>query len=118
MDKEVKEQSQAAELQELVNAWSAMQKYAFYVGTQRGVLSAINTLCLRFAGLTFEEYTKKMIKPQLNNMLTVGQAIQLLAGLLSSINELINAAMADAKQELEQEKGGNNEKDKSGKLAE
>ena len=106
-----KENNQAAELQKLVDTWSAMQKYAFYVGTQRGVLSAINTLCLRFAGLTFEEYTKKMIKPQLNNMLSVGQAIQLLAGLLSSINELINAAMADAKQELEQEKGENNEKE-------
>ena len=113
-----KENNQAAELQELVNAWSAIQRYGFYVGCQRGILSSINTICLRFAGLTFEEYTKKMIKPQLNNMLTVGQAIQLLAGLLSSINELINAAMADAKQELEQEKGENNEKDKSGKLAE
>lgn len=105
-------------LQDLVSTWNAIQRYGFYVGCQRGILSSINTICLRFAGLTFEEYTKKMIKPQLNNMLTVGQAIQLLAGLLSSINELINAAMADAKQELEQEKGESNEKNiDNGQLA-
>lgn len=113
-----KENNQAAELQELVNAWSALQRYGFYVGCQRGILSSINTICLRFAGLTFEDYTKRMIKPQLNQMMTCGQCITLLAGLLDSVGKLVNAAMADAKQELEAEKGENNEKDKSGKLAE
>lgn len=113
-----KENNQAAELQELVNAWSALQRYGFYVGCQRGILSSINTICLRFAGLTFEDYTKRMIKPQLNQMMTCGQCITLLAGLLDSVGKLVNAAMADAKQELEAEKGENNEKNiDNGQLA-
>lgn len=113
-----KENNQAAELQELVNAWSAMQRYAFYVGVQRGVMSSLNTVCLRFGGISFEDYTKAAFKPQLNQMFTTGQAMQLLGGLLHSINELVNAAMADAKQELEAEKGESNEKNiDNGQLA-
>lgn len=113
-----KEKNQAAELQELVNAWSAMQKYAFYVGTQRGIMSSMNTVCLRFAGMSFEDYTKAAFKPQLNQMMTVGQIMQLLGGLLKSIDDLIKLAMAEAKQEVEKE-GEKNEKDtNSGTLAE
>lgn len=99
-----KENNQAAELQQMVDAWSAMNKYSFYVGTQRGILSSINTICLRFAGISFDEYTKKMIKPQLNQLFTTGQVIQLLAGLLNSVNELIALAEQEAKQEVEKEK--------------
>lgn len=99
-----KEKSQAQELQELVNTWGAMNKYSFYVGTQRGILSAMNTICLRFAGMSFEDYTKSAFKPQLNQMVTVGQCMQLLAGLLKSIEELLALAMVDAKKEMEKEK--------------
>lgn len=113
-----KEKNQAAELQELVNAWSAMQKYSFYVGCQRGIMSSMNTVCLRFAGMSFEDYTKAAFKPQLNQMMTVGQIMQLLGGLLKSIDDLIKLAMAEAKQEVEKE-GEKNEKDtNSGTVAE
>ena len=111
---EEKKTNQAEELQKLVNTWGAMQRYAFYTGVQRGVLSSMNTLCLRFGGMTFEDYTKTAFKPQLNQMFTTGQAMQLLGGLLSSINELIKVAEAEAKQEVEKEGGQN---DKSGELA-
>ena len=110
--------NEAENLQDLVSTWNAIQRYAFYVGVQRGVMSSLNTVCLRFGGISFEDYTKAAFKPQLNQMFTTGQAMQLLGGLLHSINELVNAAMADAKQELEQEKGGNNEKNiDNGQLA-
>ena len=99
-----KENTQSQELQKLVETWGAMNKYSFYVGTQRGILSSINTICLRFAGMSFDEYTKKMIKPQLNQLFTTGQAIQLLAGLLNSVNELIALAEQEAKKEIEKEK--------------
>lgn len=112
-----KENTQSQELQKIVEAWGAMQKYAFYVGTSRGVLSCLNTLCLRFGGMSFEEYCKRMVKPQLNQMLTLSQALQLLGSLLQSINELINLAESEAKQEVAKE-GEQNEKDKSGALAE
>lgn len=113
-----KEKNQAAELQELVNAWSALQKYSFYVGCQRGIMSSMNTVCLRFAGMSFEDYTKAAFKPQLNQMMTVGQIMQLLGGLLKSIDDLIKLAMAEAKQEVEKE-GEKNEKDtNSGTVAE
>lgn len=120
MDKKVKEQSQAKELQQMVDTWSNMNRYAFYMGTSRGVLSCMNSLCLRFGGMTFEEYTKAAFKPQLNQMFTLGQALQLLGSLLKSIDELVNAAMTEAQKDVENEKkeGENNEKDKSGKLAE
>lgn len=101
-----KENTQSQELQKLVEAWSAMQKYAFYVGTSRGVLSCLNTLCLRFGGMSFEDYTKAAFKPQLNQMLTLSQAMQLLGSLLKSLDDLINYAMMEAKNELEQEKQG------------
>ena len=104
-----KENTQSQELQKLVDTWTAMNKYSFYVGTQRGILSSINTICLRFAGMSFDEYTKKMIKPQLNQLFTTGQAIQLLAGLLNSVNELIALAETEAKKEIEKE-GEKNDK--------
>lgn len=111
-----KDQSQ--QLQEMVNAWSALQKYSFYVGCQRGIMSSMNTVCLRFAGMSFEDYTKAAFKPQLNQMMTVGQIMQLLGGLLKSIDDLIKLAMAEAKQEVEKE-GEKNEKDtNSGTVAE
>lgn len=101
-----KENTQSQELQKLVEAWSAMQKYAFYVGCQRGVMSAMNTICLRFGGISFEDYTKAAFKPQLNQMFTCGQAMQLLGSLLKSLDDLINYAMMEAKNELEKEKQG------------
>lgn len=104
-----KEPSQTEQLQELVNAWSSMQRYAFYVGCQRGILSSMNTLCLRFAKISFEDYTKNMIKPQLNQMMTVGQCMTLLAGLLQSINELINIAESEAKKEVTAKEGANDD---------
>lgn len=93
-------------LQDLVSTWNALQRYGFYVGCQRGILSSINTICLRFAGLTFEDYTKRMIKPQLNQMMTCGQCITLLAGLLDSVGKLVDAAMAEAQQDVQKEKEG------------
>lgn len=105
-------------LQDLVSTWNALQRYGFYVGVQRGVMSSMNTICLRFGGISFEDYIKAAFKPQLNQMMTVGQIMQLLGGLLKSVDELINAAMADAKQELEAEKGESNEKNiDNGQLA-
>ena len=102
--------TQAQELQQMVDAWGALQKYSFYVGCQRGILSSINTICLRFAGMSFEDYTKAAFKPQLNQMVTVGQTMQLLAGLLKSIEELVNFAMTEAKAETEKENGEKNDK--------
>ena len=104
---EEKKTSQAEELQKLVEAWGSMNRYAFYTGVQRGVLSSMNTICLRFGGMTFEDYTKAAFKPQLNKMLTCGQAMQLLGGLLASINELIKVAEQEAKQEVEKKKAQN-----------
>ena len=111
-----KENTQSQELQKLVETWGAMQRFAFYTGVQRGVLSSMNCLCLRFGGMTFESYTKAAFKPQLNQMLTCGQAMQLLGGLLASINELIKVAEQEAKQEVEKE--NENETKSSGLVTE
>lgn len=111
-----KENTQSQELQKLVEAWGAMQRFAFYTGVQRGVLSSMNTLCLRFGGMSFEDYTKAAFKPQLNQMFTTGQAMQLLGGLLASINELIKVAEMEAKQEVEKE--NENETKSSGLVTE
>lgn len=111
-----KENTQSQELQKLVETWSAMNRYSFYVGTQRGILSSMNTLCLRFGGMTFEDYTKAAFKPQLNQMVTVGQCMTLLAGLLKSIDELIKVAMVEAQKDVEKE-GEKNEKDVVGTVA-
>ena len=104
MEKEVKEQSQAQELQQMVDAWSALQKYAFYVGCQRGILSSMNTVCLRFGGISFEDYTKAAFKPQLNQIMTVGQIMQLLGSLLKSIDDLVKLAMTEAQKDVQKEK--------------
>lgn len=99
-----KEQSQAQQLQQMVNAWSSLQRYAFYVGTSRGVLSSLNTICLKYIGMSFDQYQKALVKPQLNTMVPVSQCMTLLLNLLKSINELVNLAMSDAQKEVEQEK--------------
>ena len=99
---EIKENNQAAELQKLVDTWSAMNRYSFYVGTQRGIMSSMNTICLRFGGISFEDYVKAAFKPQLNQMMTVGQIMQLLGGLLKSVDELINAAITGSRKRREQ----------------
>ena len=110
---EEKKTNQAEELQKLVEAWGSMNRYAFYTGIQRGVLSSMNSLCLRFSGITFEAYTKAAFKPQLNQMFTCRQAMELLGGLLGSINELIKVAEMEAKKEVEKE---NENEDKSSGL--
>lgn len=99
-----KENNQAAELQKLVDTWSALQRYAFYTGCSRGVLSSLNTICLKYIGMSFEQYQKALVKPQLNTMVPVSQCMTLLLNLLKSINELVNLAMSDAQKEVEQEK--------------
>ena len=108
-----KENTQSQELQKLVETWGAMNRFSFFTGCQRGILSAMNTICLRFGGMTFEDYTKAAFKPQLNQMFTTGQAMQLLGGLLGSINELIALAETEAKKEMEKE---NENEDKSSGL--
>ena len=108
--------TQAQELQQMVDAWSALQKYAFYVGCQRGILSSMNTVCLRFGGISFEDYTKAAFKPQLNQMMTVSQIMQLLGGLLKSIDDLVKLAMAEAQQDVQKEKE-NEENNMAGKVA-
>ena len=104
MDKEVKEQSQVQELQQMVDAWSSLQRYAFYVGTSRGVLSSLNTICLKYIGMSFEQYQKALVKPQLNTMVSVSQCMALLLNLLKSIDELVNAAMTEAQKDVQKEK--------------
>lgn len=115
MDKEVKT-NQAEELQKLVDTWGAMNRFSFFTGVQRGVLSSMNSLCLRFGGMTFEAYTKAAFKPQLNQMFTCRQAMELLGGLLGSINELIKVAEMEAKKEVEKE--NENETKSSGLVTE
>lgn len=104
MEKEEKEQSQAQELQQMVDAWSSLQRYAFYVGTSRGVLSSLNTICLKYIGMSFEQYQKALVKPQLNTMVSVSQCMALLLNLLKSIDELVNAAMTEAQKDVQKEK--------------
>ena len=113
---EEKKTNQAEDLQKLVEAWGSMNRYSFFVGCQRGVMSSLNTICLRFAGISFEDYTKAAFKPSLNAMMTVGQCMTLLAGLLQSINELIKVAEMEAKKEVEKEK--ENESKSSGLVTE
>ena len=113
---EEKKTNQADELQKLVEAWGSMNRYSFFVGCQRGVMSSLNTICLRFAGISFEDYCKAAFKPQLNQMFTCRQAMELLGGLLSSINELIKVAEMEAKKEIEKE--NENESKSSGLVTE
>lgn len=112
-----KENTQSQELQKMVDTWSNMNRYSFFIGTQRGILSAMNVIMIKYTGMTFEQYSKSMIKPQLHQMASVGQCINLLANLLKSIDELIKVAEMEAKKEMETE-GEKNEKDTStGSLA-
>lgn len=101
---EVKEQSQAAELQKLVEAWSNMNKYAFYTGVQRGLMSAMNVIFLKYVGMSFEAYTKAAFKPQVHQMASVGTIVTLLANGLKEIDDLIKLAMTEAQKDVENEK--------------
>ena len=114
---EEKKTNQTDELQKMVDTWSNMNRYSFFVGTQRGILSAMNVIMIKYTGMSFEQYSKAMIKPQLHQMASVGQCMNLLANLLKSIDELIKVAEIEAKKEMETE-GVKNEKDTStGSLA-
>lgn len=111
-----KENTQAQELQQMVDAWSSMNRYSFYVGTSRGVLSSLNTICLKYIGMSFEQYQKALVKPQLNTMVSVSQCMVLLLNLLKSIDELVTAAMTEAQNDVNKEKE-NEESTKSSSVA-
>ena len=113
---EVKEQSQAQELQKLVDTWSAMNRFAFYTGVQRGLMSAMNIIFLKYVGMSFESYTKAAFKPQVHQMASVGSIITLLANGMKEVDELLKLATAEAQKDVE--KGENNEKNiDNGQLA-
>lgn len=101
---EVKEQSQAQELQQMVDAWSAMNKYAFYTGVQRGLMSAMNVIFLKYVGMSFESYTKAAFKPQIHQMAPVSTIVTMLANGLKEIDDLLNLAMTEAQKDVEKEK--------------
>lgn len=103
MDKEVKEQSQAQELQQMVDAWSAMNRFAFYTGVQRGLMSAMNVIFLKYVGMSFESYTKAAFKPQVHQMASVGSIITLLANGMKEVDELLKLASAEAQKDVEKE---------------
>ena len=111
-----KENNQAAELQQMVDAWSAMNRFAFYTGVQRGLMSAMNIIFLKYVGMSFESYTKAAFKPQVHQMASVGSIITLLANGMKEVDELLKLATAEAQKDVE--KGENNEKNiDNGQLA-
>lgn len=111
-----KENNQAAELQKLVDTWSAMNRFAFYTGVQRGLMSAMNIIFLKYVGMSFESYTKAAFKPQVHQMASVGSIITLLANGMKEVDELLKLATAEAQKDVE--KGESNEKNiDNGQLA-
>lgn len=102
MEKE-QEKSQTVELEKLIASFDAMSKFAFWTGTQRGVMSSMNTIMLKYVGMSMEEYQKRMVKPQIHAMIPISQVINLLAGLLKEIGIAIEAAEMLAKQQAEKE---------------
>lgn len=99
-----KEQSQAQELQQMVDAWSAMNRFAFYTGVQRGLMSAMNVIFLKYVGMSFESYTKAAFKPQVHQMASVGSIITLLANGMKEVDELLKLASAEAQKDIQKEK--------------
>lgn len=98
-----KENSQSKELQKLVETWSAMNKFAFYTGIQRGLMSAMNVIFLKYVGMSFESYTKAAFKPQVHQMASVGSIITLLANGMKEVDELLKLATAEAQKDVEKE---------------
>ena len=111
-----KENNQAAELQKLVDTWSAMNRFAFYTGVQRGLMSAMNVIFLKYVGMSFEAYTKAAFKPQVHQMASVGTIVTLLANGLKEIDDLIKLAMTEAQKDVQKEKE-NEENTKSSGVA-
>ena len=100
---EKKKTNQAEELQKLVDTWSAMNKFAFYTGVQRGLMSAMNVIFLKYVGMSFESYTKAAFKPQVHQMASVGSIITLLANGMKEVDELLKLATAEAQKDVEKE---------------
>lgn len=100
---EEKKTNQAEELQKLVDTWSAMNKFAFYTGVQRGLMSAMNVIFLKYVGMSFESYTKAAFKPQVHQMASVGSIITLLANGMKEVDELLKLATAEAQKDVEKE---------------
>lgn len=90
-------------LEQLTATFDAMSKYAFWVGVQRGVMSSMNTIMMKYVGMTMEDYSKRMVKPQLHQMAHVGQVTNLLASLLKETNMMMQWAEADAQKQMKNE---------------
>lgn len=98
------EKEQSQDLQKLVDTWSAMNKYAFYTGVQRGLMSAMNVIFLKYVGMSFESYTRAAFKPQIHQMASVSTIITMLANGLKEIDGLLKLAMSEAQKDVEKEK--------------
>lgn len=90
-------------LEQLTATFDAMSKYAFWVGVQRGIMSSMNTVMMKYVGMTMEDYTKRMVKPQVHQMAHVGQVVNLLSNLLKETNVMMQWAEADAQKQAQNE---------------
>lgn len=96
---ENKEKSpETTNLENMTAAFDAMSKYAFWVGVQRGVMSCMNTIMLRYTGMSMEDYQKKMVKTQVHSMAPVSQIVNMLAQVLKECSIMAQIVEADAQK--------------------
>ena len=60
---------------EIVEAMSAMERYALYVGIQRGIMMVLNTLMVKYMNMDFQAYQKLAIKPQIHAIAPLGKVM-------------------------------------------
>lgn len=88
---------------QLAQAMDAMSKWSFYLGIERGLKMAMNTIMLKYVGMSMEQYSKAAFKPQVHQMAAVSQIINMLAAGLQEVDNLTKIAEGEAQKAAEEE---------------
>jgi len=87
----------------LVKELDIMQKYAFYIGLQRGIMMCINTTMLKYIGKSFAEYEKLKVKPQIHAVAPVTTIITIMVNILRETEIIASMARQNAEKAANEE---------------
>lgn len=80
----------SAEQKSVIKELSPMEQFAFYQGIARGVLMVMNTLMIKHAGCTLQQYQKRMIKNKITGIVPVQEELDMLAALVIESQHLVD----------------------------
>lgn len=92
-----------------INQLSPMEQFAFYQGVSRGVLMVLNTMMIKHAGCTLQQWQHRMIKEKIKGIVAVQDVLDLLGALVVETQKLTEVFRQKASLESETKKESAND---------